>query len=169
MPVIKLPSTLKSSRQSSKDHSNEYQPTEFTLAKFSPDKSDITLETQGRSRNVPMSMQRVWFIWLKLYVISLFVLFIRVQNLLIVIKNPTPEFGRDSTILANRRSFDQPLGDQNLRPVHDGQYGLIAGTSALQDPYQEKPRSPDDDSIKLDTPVSVGINYKTQLCFFFLF
>ena len=45
---------------------------------------------------------------------------------------PTPDFGRQSTIMDNRRWFDQPLGDQNLRPVQDGQYGLIAGTSTTQ-------------------------------------
>ena len=35
-------------------------------------------------------------------------------------------------MIASRRWFDQPLGDQNLRPVHDGQYGLIAGSSPAQ-------------------------------------
>ncbi|CAF4701994.1 unnamed protein product, partial [Rotaria socialis] len=51
-------------------------------------------------------------------------------------QDATPDFGRDSSTVANRRWFDQPLGDQNLRPVKDGQYGLIAGTST--DSYQTK-------------------------------
>lgn len=49
---------------------------------------------------------------------------------------PTPDYGRESSVIANRRWFDQPLGDQNLRPVHDGQYGLIAGASTGQ--YRSK-------------------------------
>jgi hypothetical protein len=40
MPVLKLPPSLATSRQHSRDNSrnNGYQPAEFTLAKFSPDK-----------------------------------------------------------------------------------------------------------------------------------
>lgn len=34
--------------------------------------------------------------------------------------------------MANRRWYDQALGDQNLLTVHDGQFGLIAGPSVQE-------------------------------------
>ena len=56
-------------------------------------------------------------------------------------------------MVANRRWFDQPLGDQNLRPVHDGQYGLIAGTST--DKYQAKSQIPENDYTEVNMPVNI--------------
>lgn len=56
-------------------------------------------------------------------------------------QQPTPNFERESSILANRRWFDQALGDQNLLSVHDGRYGLIAGTSAEE--YHTETQLPD--------------------------
>lgn len=43
----------------------------------------------------------------------------------------------------NRRWFDQPLGDENLLPVQDGRYGLIAGTSTEN--YVLNSQLPDND------------------------
>ncbi|CAF4991223.1 unnamed protein product, partial [Rotaria sp. Silwood1] len=40
------------------------------------------------------------------------------------------------------------LGDQNLLPVHDGRYGLIAGTST--DEYLLNTQLPDNDYIERD-------------------
>ncbi|CAF2326726.1 unnamed protein product [Rotaria sp. Silwood2] len=117
MPVLKLPPALKPSRQHSRDNNKEYQPAEFTLAKFSSDKSVGTPDSEGKLRTVSMSMQKS-------------------TKPTYSNQNPTPDYGRESSVVANRRWFDQPLGDQNLRPVHDGQYGLIAGTST--DTYQSK-------------------------------
>jgi hypothetical protein len=71
MPMLRLPASVTSSRKHSNANSNEYQPTEFTLAKFSPDKSVDTpvsrrtptqsspSGSQGRSRIVSMPMQKV--------------------------------------------------------------------------------------------------------------
>ncbi|CAF0729846.1 unnamed protein product [Rotaria sordida] len=117
MPVLKLPSTSKSSRQHSRDNNREYQPTEFTLATFSSDKAVGTPDSQRNLGTVPMLMQKS-------------------TKPTYSNQNPTPDYGRESSVVASRRWFDQPLGDQNLRPVHDGQYGLIAGTST--DTYQTK-------------------------------
>jgi hypothetical protein len=56
--------------------------------------------------------------------------------------------------MANRRWFDQPLGDQNLRPVHDGQYGLIAGTSTNQ--YQIKSELAKNSPTEPTMPVNIS-------------
>ncbi|CAF3330100.1 unnamed protein product [Rotaria socialis] len=58
-------------------------------------------------------------------------------------KRATPNYENQSTAVGNRRWFDQPLGDQNLLPVHDGRYGLIAGTST--DDYVVNSQLPDND------------------------
>lgn len=47
--------------------------------------------------------------------------------------------------MANRRWFDQPLGDENLQPVHDGRYGLIAGTTTQQ--YEANQKFADNDYV----------------------
>lgn len=60
-------------------------------------------------------------------------------------EHPTPNFERESSLLTHRRWFDQPLGDQNLREVHDGRYGLIAGTSTEQ--YKMNSTIPDNDYV----------------------
>ena len=66
-------------------------------------------------------------------------------------QQPTPPYGRQSSVIASRRWFDQPLGDQNLRPVHDGQYGLIAGSSTEQ--HKAKGELPDDEPEQPTTQV----------------
>ncbi|CAF3598675.1 unnamed protein product [Rotaria sp. Silwood1] len=63
-------------------------------------------------------------------------------------RRPTPNFENQSSIIENRRWFDQALGDQNLLPVHDGRYGLIAGTST--DEYLLNTQLPDNDYIERD-------------------
>lgn len=144
MPVLRLPPSVTSSRRTIPDDNNisttndkDYKPTEFTLATFTPDKNintpasrrslvsgsqhspasgsqrSATSDSQVPSRSVSLPKQRSTK---PTY-----------SNL-----EPTPDYGRESSIIANRRWFDQPLGDQNLRPVHDGQYGLIAGSTTGQ-------------------------------------
>lgn len=39
MPVLKLPPSLTTSREQSSSATGKYRPAEFTLARFSPDKS----------------------------------------------------------------------------------------------------------------------------------
>ena len=55
--------------------------------------------------------------------------------------------------MSNRRWFDQVLGDQNLLAVHDGNYGLIAGTSAEQ--YRFNSQLPDNDDVETHTYVCI--------------
>ncbi|CAF3316503.1 unnamed protein product [Rotaria socialis] len=118
LPVLKFPAIVNSTTQhANNNYGKGYQPTEFTLAKFSPDKTVRSPDGQGRLRAISMSTQRS-------------------TKPTFSNQDATPDFGRDSSTVANRRWFDQPLGDQNLRPVKDGQYGLIAGTST--DSYQTK-------------------------------
>ncbi|CAF1456985.1 unnamed protein product [Rotaria sordida] len=63
-------------------------------------------------------------------------------------RKPTPNFENQSNIIESRRWFDQPLGDQNLLPVHDGRYGLIAGTSTNE--YILNSQLPDNDYVEHD-------------------
>jgi hypothetical protein len=72
MPVFKLPSSVTGSRQHFNDNNSAYQPAEFTLATFSPDKSINTpasirspvsgsqvSSSEARLRPIPKSMQKV--------------------------------------------------------------------------------------------------------------
>ncbi|CAF3148899.1 unnamed protein product [Rotaria sp. Silwood2] len=70
-------------------------------------------------------------------------------------RKPTPNFENQSSIIETRRWFDQPLGDQNLLPVHDGRYGLIAGTST--DEYLLNTQLPDNDYIEYDSRVCITL------------
>jgi len=63
VPVLKLPLLQTKSTQYNYDNQNEYQPAEFTLAKFSNNSRDAptpqaAYSTEGR-KPVPMSMQTV--------------------------------------------------------------------------------------------------------------
>lgn len=74
MPVLKLPQSLTTSREQSSSATGKYHPAEFTLARFSPDKSNtpdsrrstttaspqtLTSDSQ-RARRMPLkSMQKV--------------------------------------------------------------------------------------------------------------
>ncbi len=70
--------------------------------------------------------------------------------------------------MANRRWFDQPLGDQNLRPVHDGQYGLIAGSSTGQ--HQFKSELAEKNSVERNMPVNISeLIIKRKLIIFLCF
>jgi hypothetical protein len=77
MPVLKLPPSVGSSRQHSSNNktNNGYQPAEFTLARFSPNKNigsptsrgsvasdsqrSITSDSQGIGKNHTRSVQKV--------------------------------------------------------------------------------------------------------------
>ncbi len=76
MPIVKLPTSIPSSGQNSSNTYNKgYQPPQFTLATFSPDKNltspnsrgsivsdsqrSLTSGSQERGRNVVRSMQKV--------------------------------------------------------------------------------------------------------------
>ncbi|CAF0728153.1 unnamed protein product [Adineta ricciae] len=118
IPVLKLPTIQSSGRQSHYDNSNEHQPAEFTLAKFSnadgetlPSQRTTGANSTGGWKTVQMSMQQ-----------STKPTFIN--------NDPTPNFEQRSSVVANRRWFDQPLGDQNLGTVHDNEYGVIAAPSS---------------------------------------
>ncbi|CAF1277881.1 unnamed protein product [Adineta steineri] len=117
VPLLKLPTIPASSRQHYNNNNQDqyqHQPAEFTLAKFSHNPADTTPtqrsqanDSDGGWKTVSMSMQKS-------------------SKPTFTNSDPTPNFGRQSSVIANRRWFDQPLGDQNLRPVHDSEYGVIA-------------------------------------------
>ncbi|UJR33464.1 hypothetical protein I4U23_020909 [Adineta vaga] len=124
IPVLKLPTIQSSSRQQYNDHPNEHQPAEFTLAKFAnnegetlPSQRATAASSTGGWKTVQMSMQQS-------------------TKPTFTNTDPTPNFEHRSSIVDNRRWFDQPLGDRNLRTLHDNDYGVIAAPSS--DVYPNK-------------------------------
>lgn len=59
MPVLQMPPTVKSPSQTSTDQKHGYKPTEFTLAKFSPDKGVISPDSQAKLSNRSLPPQKV--------------------------------------------------------------------------------------------------------------
>jgi hypothetical protein len=89
-------------------------------------------------------------------------------------QEPTPAYGRQSSVMASRRWFDQPLGDQNLRPVHDGQYGLIAGSSPAQikanvEMHDHEFEEPNTEVTRTETLIHATCTHvSSSICFLFL-
>jgi hypothetical protein len=79
-------------------------------------------------------------------------------------QRPTPNFDRESSLIANRRWFDQPLGDQNLDTLQDGRYGLIAGTTTEN--YQLESQMPDNDYVE---PIRRVCRMSYLIIFFFFY